>query len=156
MSKILNTNIVTALLEIQEAVREGYRVVPGKSFLSTAFIFDIDLHKEDVAVTTLDVIQKVPEQTIEEYDADVFLQEMQRLILNGYDINLDSVWWNSAGAKVAKMVLSTNPLIKDWTEDELKEMSYEGLKAIAQYRGVFNKAKGVMINNILKSNSGGF
>jgi hypothetical protein len=54
------------------------------------------------------------------------------------------------------MVLSTNPLIKDWTEDELKEMSYEGLKAIGQYRGVFNKAKGVMINNILKSNSGGF
>jgi hypothetical protein len=156
MKKILNTNIVTFLHELQEAIREGCCVVPGKSYLSTAFIFDLDLYKEDVDIPQLSVTDKVQEQVIEEYAADAFLQEMQKFVMNGYDLDLESIWWDSTGVKTAKMILSDNPLIKDWTEEELKELTYEELKVIASYRNCFHRAKGVMIAAILKSNTGGF
>lgn len=146
---IANSNIIILLNDLQEAIQEGYRLVPNKSFLETYPLNEITLYKEDVDVAELSEYDALPKVTVESYDAMAVLFDVQRFIVNGYEIQ-DSVFWLGVGTKRVPMFKPTHLANVVYTKDELDEMEYELLKEVGRVRNCFNRSRSVMVNNILK------
>lgn len=146
---IANSNIIILLNDLQEAIQEGYRLVPNKSFLETYPLNEITLYKEDVDVAELSEYDALPKVTVESYDAMSVLFDVQRFIVNGYEIQ-DSVFWLGVGTKRFPMFKPTHLANVVYTKEELDEMEYELLKEVGRVRNCFNRSRSVMVNNILK------
>ena len=151
MSNIYLTeqNIHTFVEKLTEAIKQGYRVVhSNEGSISTAFLYEIKLFK-DVDVTSIELSDyKV---TLSEHDAMRFLLAVQNAILNGYEVNLDSLWWDSTGAKMVKVFDPKHPHSRKYSYQELEEYEWEALKELAKTFDITGRNRVTMINAILNA-----
>lgn len=151
MKKILNNNITTFIRDIQEAIQEGYRIVPNKSYLTSAFLFDIDVYQEDVEIKELDHEAVPAKVVVEQYDPMKFLFEMQSYIVNGYIVNLEKFLWLDNGSKVIELENPLHPGNIVYTREELDAMEWEEIKQVGKFRQCFNRNRNVVTTLILKA-----
>lgn len=147
---IIETNIVKLLIEMEELIQEGYRLIPNKSYLFTFPNYSLDMFKEEYDVVTLTDEDAPPKVTIEEYDSMMFMFAVQRHLLSGYSFEMNTINYNIVGTKRVMMFKEDHEANVIYTREELEAMSYEEIKAAAKVRGCFNRGKNQMITNILK------
>ena len=151
MSNIYLTeqNIHTFIEKLVEAIKQGYQVVhSNEGSISTAFLYEIKMFKgADVTITELNSYKV----TITEYDSMRFLLAVQNAILNGYEVNLDSLWWDSTGIKMVKVFDPKHPHSRKYSYQELEECEWEALKELAKTFDITGRNRVTMINAILNA-----
>ena len=151
MSNIYLTeqNIHTFIEKLVEAIKQGYRVVhSNEGSVSTAFLYEIKLFK-DVDVTSIELSDyKV---TLSEHDAMRFLLAVQNAVLNGYEVNLDSLRWDSTGVKMINVFDPKHPHSRKYSYQELEEYEWETLKELAKTFDITGRNRVTMINAILNA-----
>lgn len=164
---IVQENIIHFLKDFQSAVREGYFVDntnAGYPMLS-GILKEVVLYRSPkcgvkrVACTD-------PVITVEDYDPFSFLMKLQTAIIESYNIDFSTLYFESfksvqlkkAGSvgsvEVPKeLTQAVDPEIENYSLKDLKEMAYPQLKSLADKLGeeVFNRKKTVMISNIRKA-----
>lgn len=152
MKTILNSNIVTVLKEFQEAVREGYRLEPNKSFLcNVGMLYELHVfNNTDIQVKLISETEALDTVVICDHDPMKVFFAVQQYVVSDYEIDLNSVLWLPTGTKSVKMVKASHPATKVFSKEELESMPYEEIKEAARYRNCFNRSKEQMIRNILK------
>ena len=146
--QITEGNIVNLLIKMQEAIQEGWRLVPNKSWLSYAFVNEITLYKESVDIKKVEDFE-AEQITVLDFDANKFLFELQSCIVSGFEMQLDTLSWDNIGTKRVVLTRSQHPAMLTYTKEQLQEMSYDELKYIAKCLDCFHRSKDQMIRNIL-------
>ena len=149
---ILNTNAVIALRDVQEAIKQGYRFVSGRSDITEwhTGMIEIDLYKQEIEVPEITFEQELDIVYVSEYDKLKFILRIQALVLSGWEIDLNSINYSITGSKICKLVHPEHPVSRIYTKEELDEMPYEELKYVGRLRNCFNRGRDIMVNNILK------
>ena len=152
MKTLINTNPVTIFRDVQEAFKQGYRFVSGRSGITEwhTGMLEIDLYNQEVEIPEITFEQELDIVYVLEYDKLKFILRIQALVLNGWEIDLNSIDYTITGSKRCKLVHPEHPASKIYSKEELNEMPWEELKAIAKIRNCFNRGKDVCVNNILK------
>ena len=152
MKLIFNTNPVIVIQEFEKAVKSGYRFVSGRSAVTEwhTGMLEIDLYKQEIEIPEITFEQELDIVYVSEYDKLKFILRVQSLVLNGWEIDLNSIDYTITGSKRCKLVHPEHPASKIYSKEELNEMPWEELKAIAKIRNCFNRGKDVCVNNILK------
>lgn len=152
MKLLLNTNHIVILQEFEKAVLQGYLFVPGRSDLSIhpTGLMELELFKQQLEIPKLGYEDALDVVTVATHDKTLFLLEVQKYILSGWRINLNSVYFDVIGTKSCKLVHPEHPVSRVYTKEELDEMDFEELKAISRLRGCFNRQRSVLISNVLK------
>ena len=156
MKLILNNNPVVVLQEFEKAVKSGYLFVPGRSdlFIHSTGLMEMELYKQELEIDEISFEDELGIVYLADYDKIKFMLSLQRYVLNGYQIDLNSVVYNIIGTKRCKLIRPDHPSLVCYDEDSLKNMPYEELKQIAKIRKCFNKTKDIMIRNIIKFQQG--
>ena len=156
MKQILNNNIVLVIKEFEESLKDGWRFVPNKSdlFSSMMGLKELSLYKEDVEIHLYSVEDVLDIAYVESYDKMNFFTCLQKLILSGWEVDLESIIWDDIGTKRVKVKHPNHPASKLYSKEELQEMDFESLKQIAKIRGCFNRQRSVLITNVLKFQEG--
>lgn len=161
---IVQENIIHFLKDFQSAVREGYFVDntnAGYPMLS-GVLKEITLYaKPKCGVKRVACTDAVI--TVEAYDSFEWLMKLQTAIIESYNIDFSTLYFESlksvqlkkAGSvgsvEVPKeLVQAVKPTVENYSTEDLKEMSYDQLKQLAEQLGdtVFNRKKTVLIKNI--------
>lgn len=150
--QILNNNIVLVIKEFEESLKDGWRFVPNKSdlFSSMMGLKELSLYKEEVEINLYSVEDVLDVAYVESYDKVNFFISLQKLILSGWEVDLESIIWCDIGTKRVKVKHPDHPASKIYSKEELQEMDFESLKQIAKIRGCFNRQRSVCVQNILK------
>lgn len=156
MKTLINTNPVTIFRDVQEALKQGYRFVSGRSDVTEwhTGMLEIDLYRQDVEVPLITFENELDVVCVSEYDKLKFILRLQALILSGWEIDLNSINYNITGSKVCKLVHPEHPVSIQYTKEELQEMPYEELKQIAKLRNCFNKSRDVCVTKIIQFQEG--
>lgn len=149
---ILNTNVVVVMQEFEKAVKSGYYFVPGRSdlFIHSTGLMELTVYKQDIEIPTITVEDALDRVIIQTHDKTQYLLDVQRYVVNGWGVELNTVYFDMIGSKVCRLFHPEHPASKVYSKEELNEMSWEELKAIAKIRNCFNRGKEVCVNNILK------
>ena len=152
MKTLINTNPVTIFRDVQEAFKQGYRFVSGRSGITEwhTGMLEIDLYKQEVEVPEITFEQELDIVYVSEYDKLKFILRIQALVLNGWEIDLNSIDYTITGSKRCKLAHPEHPVSKVYSKEELDQMDFEELKAISRLRGCFNRQRSVLIANVLK------
>ncbi len=150
MKTILKSNPIVLFREMQQAIKDGWRLKPNASFFNNYPLYEITLFKEDVNVKPVLEDEATETAIITDYDANKILFHVQRFIVSGYDIDLNSIVWDDVGSKRMKLFKASHPNNKIYTKEQLSEMDYEELKKIGRLRDCFNRSREVMTTGILK------
>ena len=152
MKLLLNTNHVVILQEFEKAVLQGYLFVPGRSdlFIHPTGLMELELYNQQLEIPKLSFEDALDVVTVATHDKTFFLLELQKYILSGWRINLNSIYFDIIGTKSCKLVHPEHPVSRVYTKEELDEMDFEELKAISRLRGCFNRQRSVLISNVLK------
>lgn len=152
MKLILNTNHVVILQEFEKAVLQGYLFVPGRSdlFIHPTGLMELQVYKQELEIPKLGYEDALDVVFVATHDKTDFLLQLQKYILSGWRINLNSVYFDAIGTKSCKLVHPEHPVSRVYTKEELDEMSYEELKYVGRLRNCFNRGRDVMVSNILK------
>lgn len=154
MKAILESNPIIVLKQMQEAIKDGWRLKPNASFLVNYPRYELLMFKEDVDVKNV-LENEAPETVyLADYDVNKLLFAAQRFIVSGYDIDLQNVFWDDIGTKRLKLFKADHPNNIIYTKEQLDQMSYEELKQIGRLRDAFNRSRDVMITGILKYQEG--
>lgn len=146
---LLNNNPVIVLRDFENAIKAGYRFVEGRSNLSeVSGLYELTVYKQDIEIPYISLEDALDRVTVQYYNKNEFLMEIQTYVANGWEIDLNSVVF--LNLKVCKLVHPEHPASKVYSKEELNEMPWEELKAIAKIRNCFNRGKEVCVNNILK------
>lgn len=156
MKTLINTNPVTIFRDVQEAFKQGYRFVSGRSDITEwhTGMLEIDLYKQDIEVPEITFEQELDIVYVSEYDKLKFILRIQALVLSGWEIDLNSINYSITGSKICKLVHPEHPVSRVYTKEELDQMDFEELKAISRLRGCFNRQRSVCVQNILKFQRG--
>jgi len=149
---LINNNVVVILRDVQEALKQGYRFVSGRSDLVEwpTGMLEIDLYKQEIEIPEINFEDELGIVYLADYDKIKFMIALQRYILNGYQVELDSVAYDIIGTKRCKLIRPDHPSLVLYSKEELESMDYEALKVIARIRQCFNKTRAILINNVLK------
>lgn len=152
MKLLLNTNHIVILQEFEKAVLQGYLFVPGRSDLAIhpTGLMELELFKQQLEIPKLSFEDALDVVFVATHDKTDFLLQLQKYILSGWRINLNSVYFDVIGTKSCKLVHPEHPVSRVYTKEELDEMDFEELKAISRLRGCFNRQRSVLISNVLK------
>lgn len=157
MNKILiNTNPITIFRDVQEALKQGYRFVSARSDIVEwhTGMLEIDLYKQDIEVQKINFEDALDIVYVSEYDKLKFILKLQAFILNGWEIDLNSVNYSLTGSKLCKLIHPEHPVSRNYEKEELQEMDYEELKRIAKLRNCFVKSRDVMVTKVLQFQEG--
>lgn len=164
---IVETNPIILLKEFQAKVREGYfldNTNAGYPML-TSVLKEIKLFKNP-SCGVKRVACSDPVVTVEAYDGFQFLMGLQTAIIESYNIDFSTLYFESlksvslkkagsvGGVEVPKeLTQAVDPEIENYSLKDLKEMAYPQLKSLSEKLGeeVFNRKKTVMISNIKKA-----
>ena len=147
---LTHNNPISLFHELVESIKEGYRIVGNKSFLTTYPYFEIDLYYNEGEVTVLTDEEVLATIQIVEYDKLKFLLAIQQHVVSGWEVDLKTLSFSEIGSKFVTMNKPSHEGNKQYTREEMEEMEYETLKRAAKLRGCFNKSRNQMINNILR------
>lgn len=149
---LLNTNHVVILQEFEKAVLAGYLFVPGRSdlFIHPTGLLEVELYKQELEIPKVNFEDDLDIVFVATHDKTILLLELQKYILSGWQIDLNSVYFDAIGTKSCKLVHLEHPVSRVYTKEELDEMDFEELKAISRLRGCFNRQRSVLISNVLK------
>ena len=156
MKLIIDRNPVIVLREFEGAVKQGYLFVTGRSdlFVEVSGLMQIDLYKQEVEVPEITFEQELDIVYVSEYDKLKFILRIQALVLNGWEIDLNSIDYTITGSKRCKLAHPSHPISLAYTKEQLQEMEYESLKQIARLRNCFNKSRDVMVSKVLQFQEG--
>ena len=156
MKTLINTNPVTIFRDVQEAFKQGYRFVSGRSGITEwhTGMLEIDLYKQEVEIPEITFEQELDIVYVSEYDKLKFILRIQALVLNGWEIDLNSIDYTITGSKRRKLVHPEHPVSRVYEKEELQQMDYDELKRISKLRNCFNKSRDVMVSKILQFQSG--
>lgn len=152
-SVIISDNNPTMLFKhAEEMFNKGYRFVPARSnvYEWPQGLIDIDLYKQDLEITPVTFEEAGHVVVINHYDKIKFMIELQKYVLSGYTLDLNSVYYDLIGSKTCKVMNANHPNNIKYTLEELQEMKYEDLKQVAKLRNCFNRNKQTMIGLILR------
>lgn len=151
---IINTNPAVVLQDFEKAVNQGYYFVPGRSdlFVHTSGLIEVELFKQEVQIVPVE--EFTDKVIVQNHDKTSFILDVQRYISSGYQIDLNSVYFDVIGIKYCKMFNPNHPAAITYTKEQLKEMEYDDLKKIAKQLDCFNKSRDMMVSNILRKQEG--
>lgn len=152
MKLIIDRNPVIVLREFEDAVKQGYLFVVGRSdlFVEVSGLMQIDLYKQQIESPEITFEQELDIVYVSEYDKLKFILRIQALVLSGWEIDLNSINYSITGSKICKLVHPEHPVSKVYSKEDLDQMDFEELKAISRLRGCFNRQRSVLIANVLK------
>lgn len=150
MKTILESNPIVLFREMQQAIKDGWRLKPNASFFNNYPLYEISMFKEDVNVKRVLEDEATETAIIADYDANKILFLAQRFIVSGYDIDLASIVWDDVGGKRMKLFKASHPNNIIYSREALDEMPYEELKQVGRLRNAFNRSRETMILGILK------
>lgn len=152
MKTLINTNPVTIFRDAQEAFKQGYRFISGRSDITEwhTGMIEIDLYNQQIEVPEITFEQELDIVYVSEYDKLKFILRIQALVLSGWEIDLNSINYSITGSKICKMVHPEHPASKVYSKEELDNMDYEALKSIGKMRKCFNRSRSVMVEQILR------
>ena len=138
--------------DFEQALVHGYRFVPGSSDLTEfpSGLLEVQLYKQDIVVDQINFEDELGIVYLADYDKIKFMLALQRYILNGYQVELNSVAYDIIGTKRCKLIRPDHPSLVLYTKEQLDSMDFEELKVISRIRKCFNKSRAVLINNVLK------
>lgn len=153
---LLQTNPVQLMDDFQSALQHGYRFVSARSqlFEHVGGLLELDLYKQDVEIPEIKFEDMLGDVWVVDYDKTKFLLEVQVLIVNEYEIDLNSVSYDAVGTKRCRLIRKNHPSLKKYTKEELDNMDYETLKYIGKMRKCFNRSRSVMQEQILRFQQG--
>ena len=153
---ILNTNVVVVMQEFEKAVKAGYLFVPGRSdlFIHATGVMELNLYEQELEIPKVSFEEALDKLVISSHDKTDFLLQLQKYILSGWNINLNSIYFDLIGSKVAMLVHPEHPVSRVYSKEELQGMDYEELKRIAKLRNCFNKSRDVMVAKVLQFQEG--
>lgn len=150
MKKILNKSYVLFVQDVVNAIKEGYYVVNSNAgWVGTSFLYDINLFKLTEA-PTFNLIDD-NRHTIQEYDAQKFLNKLQEAILSGFVVDIDTLYWDNVGLKSVQCFNPNHPKNIKYTKEQLDELSWEEIKDIAKLYNKTGRDRSLLVNHILKS-----
>lgn len=149
---ILSTNHVVMLQEFEKAVLQGYLFVPGRSDLAIhpTGLMELELFKQELEIQKLSFEDALDITFVTTHDKTDFLLQVQKHILSGWRIDLNSIYFDIIGTKSCKLVHPDHPVSKVYSKEELDNLDFEELKVISRLRGCFNRQRSVLIANVLK------
>ena len=149
---LLQTNPVQLMADFQSALQHGYRFVPARSqlFEHPGGLLELDLYKQDVEIPEIKFEDMLGDVWVVDYDKIKFLIQVQALIVNEYEIDLNSVSYDIVGTKRCRLVRQNHPSLKKYTKEELDNMSWDEVKYIGRMRQVFNRNRDIMTTQILR------
>lgn len=149
---ILSTNYVVVLQEFEKAVLQGYLFVPGRSDLAIhpTGLMELELFKQELEIPKLSFEDALDVVTVATHDKTDFLLQVQKYILSGWRIDLNSIYFDIIGTKSCKLVHPEHPASKVYSKEELDNMDYETLKYVGKMRKCFNRSRSVMQEQILR------
>lgn len=149
---LLQTNPVQLMADFQTALQHGYRFVSARSqlFEHVGGLLEIDLYRQDIEIPEIKFEDMLGDVCVVDYCKTKFLLEVQALIVNEYEIDLDSVSYDIVGTKRCRLVRQNHPSLKKYTKEELDNMDFEALKYIGKMRKCFNRSRSVMQEQILR------
>ena len=115
---------------------------------------ELELFNQKLEIQKLSFEDALDVVTVATHDKTDFLLQLQKYILSGWRIDLNSVYFDVIGTKSCKLVHPEHPVSRVYTKEELDEMDFEELKAISRLRGCFNRQRSVLISNVLKFQEG--
>ena len=149
---LLQTNPVQLMADFQSALQHGYRFVPARSQLleHVGGLLELDLYKQDIEIREITFEDKLGDVWVVDYDKTKFLLEVQALVVNEYEIDLNSVSYDILGTKRCRLIRQNHPSLKKYTKEELDNMSWDEIKYVGRMRQVFNRSRSVMVEQILR------
>lgn len=149
---LLQTNPVQLMADFQSAIQHGYRFVPARSqlFEHVGGLLELDLYKQDIEIPEIKFEDMLGDVCVVDYCKTKFLLEVQALIVNEYEIDLNSVSYDTVGTKRCRLIRKNHPSLMKYTKEELDNMDYESLKYIGKMRKCFNRSRSVMVEQILR------
>lgn len=149
---LLQTNPVQLMADFQSALQHGYRFVPARSqlFEHVGGLLELDLFKQDIEIPEIKFEDMLGDVWVVDYDKTKLLLQLQSLIVNEFEIDLNSVSYDIVGTKRCRLVRKNHPSLKKYTKEELDNMSWDEVKYIGRMRQVFNRNRDIMITQILK------
>ena len=152
MKLLLNTNHIVILQEFEKAVLQGYLFVPGRSDLAIhpTGLMELELFKQELDIPKLGFEDALDVVVVATHDKTDFLLQIQKYVVSGWRINLNSIYFDVIGTKSCKLVHPEHPVSKVYSKEELDNLDFEELKVISRLRGCFNRQRSVLIANVLK------
>lgn len=152
MKSLVQSNIVLLLRDMVESINDKYLFIPDKSNLDCSpFLYEITLYKEKFEIETIDLITVGKTVVIREYDKTTFLSEVQKYVVNGYELDLNSVYWDIAGIKMVTLVNHNHVDVPSYTNKQLEDLEWEELKAVGRMYFVKGRDRQALVHNILKA-----
>ena len=153
---ILNTNPVVVLQEFEKTVKQGYLFVPGRSdlFIHSTGLMELELFKQQLEIPKLSFEEALDKVSVHSHDKTDFLLQLQKYILSGWELDLRTVYFDTIGSKMCRVVHKSHPISLAYTKEQLQEMEYDELKRVAKLRNCFVKSRDVMVSKILQFQSG--
>lgn len=135
--------------ELVKAINEGYRILnTNEGTISQAFILELKLFKDvDVPITELGDYKV----TLTEHDAQKFILALQNAVIQGYEIDLKSLRWDSMSVKSIGATNPNHPKAKIYTREELDEMSWDSLRELFQSYGIRGRQRDVVSVALMKA-----
>ena len=155
MKLILSNNIHVILKEYESALNQGFRFIPERSNLhmSPTGLYELELYKQDIEIQEVTFESDPETVVVSDYDKNKLLIGLQKYLVNGYTIT-DIQWVSEITLKSVKVYNELHPNTRQYSKEELTEMSYEDLKQVGKLRNCFNRSRDVMTNGILKYQGG--
>ena len=149
---LLQTNPVQLMADFQSALQHGYRFVSARSqlFEHVGGLLELDLYKQDIEIPEIKFEDMLGDVCVVDYCKTKFLLEVQALIVNEYEIDLNSVSYDTVGTKRCRLIRKNHPSLMKYTKEELDNMDFETLKYIGKMRKCFNRSRSVMQEQILR------
>ena len=149
---LLNTNVHVLLQDFQSCVQNNYYFIPDRSLLSVSIsgLYELELHKQEIVFPVIGFEDAFESVLVNEYDSTQFLLQVQKFVASGYELDFNTLYYDSYGSKSVKLFHAAHPNNIVYTKEELIDLPYEELKVVGRLRGAFNRSRDVIVNNILK------
>jgi hypothetical protein len=120
---VLQTNPLTFIAEIVEAIEQGYLVESSnRGWVSDGVLKEINLYKNPDKVFEK---KEIGEFVIDEWDTQKFLSELCDYIVCGGKVDIDSLLWPPVSKKYIEGKMF---LIPEYTKEQLAEMTWSDFK----------------------------
>lgn len=152
MKTILETSPITLVNSVVKAIKDGYYVTNTNAgwITATPNLYEICLSEQKDDLPIDESLQSLDKVFIQDYDAQKFLNEVQKYVVNGFEVEEGSIYWDTIGTKYCTMINPAHPFNNTYTREQLEEMDWETeFKAICKVYGVKGRQRTTMINLVL-------
>ncbi|MNG00328.1 hypothetical protein D3C85_292920 [compost metagenome] len=148
--QILESNIHTFVKKLIAAIQEGWRVVPSnEGYISCWPLFDIKMYPKQEGEGIAEYDEYI--LTIQSYDAMAFLLNLQSAILAGYEIQENTLYWDTLSVKRIVAIDRNHPKGIKYSREQLDDFSWEEVKRIAKIHGKTGRDRELLVKHILMS-----